>query len=39
MKGKYFTEKELSCRCGCGKTITNAWFITELDTLREDVKC
>ena len=35
MQGKYFTEKELSCKCGCGKPITSRQFIDELDGLRE----
>ena len=35
MQGKYFTEKELSCRCGCSKPMTSEWFISELDRLRE----
>lgn len=34
MKAKYFTEKELSCRCGCGLLPTQE-LVDALDVLRE----
>ena len=37
MSSEYFTDAELSCRCGCGFKITNKVFLRKLDFVREDV--
>lgn len=36
MLNKYFTEKELSCRCGCGK-MPSEFAIEKLFTLRKSI--
>ena len=33
-QSKYFTEKELVCKCGCGKALMDSDFMSMLDSLR-----
>ena len=33
---KHFTDKELSCRCGCGKTDMDEEFMRKLEAMREN---
>ena len=35
MKYKYFTDKELSCKCGCDKQEMNSKFMKSIGELRE----
>ena len=35
MGTKYFSDKELSCKCGCGFMITDESFLSRLDAARE----
>ena len=32
---KYFTEDELRCKCGCGQSKMDSFFMEDLDDLRE----
>ena len=37
MNGKFFTELELACRCGCGENLCTPELVNLLDAIRLDV--
>ncbi|TAN40782.1 MAG: peptidase M15 [Nitrospirae bacterium] len=36
-RGKYFTDEEFACKCGCGKADVSSDLVNRLDQLREDI--
>lgn len=36
-RGKYFTDEEFACKCGCGKADVSSDLVARLDQLREQL--